>query len=181
MITEKEFKELFHRLYSPLCNYAIKIVNDRDRAEDIVQEVLVDFWNKNRNSSEIDKPDNYLIRAVKFKSIDVLRKVTRELAEKDSFDNNVREMYYQDEPIDEEKETSTREILQFAIGQLPEKTRLVFIRSKMDGMSYKEIAEELDISVKTVENQMSRAFKLLREKLKDHRFFEIILIFFLLQ
>ena len=64
-----------------------------------------------------------------------------------------------------------------SISQLPEKTREVFILSKQEGMSYKEISEKLNISPKTVENQMGRAFKHLREKLKNYK--ELLILLFL--
>ena len=73
-MTREEFNDLFERLYSPLCNYAFAILKDHDEAEDIVQTIFVDYWNK-ENKEDIEvKIDNYLIRAVKFKCIDLQRK-----------------------------------------------------------------------------------------------------------
>jgi RNA polymerase sigma-70 factor (ECF subfamily) len=164
-MTRAEFNELFERLYSPLCNYAFAIVKSHDEAEDIVQAILVDFWNKEDKDQIEVKLDNYLIRAVKFKCIDYQRKaVVRRKYEAEALYTTA---IADEEP--EEENPKLKEVVGVAIAQLPEKTRQVFVMCKIDGKSYKEIADELKISPKTVENQMGRAFRHLRESLKDQR------------
>lgn len=169
-MTKTEFQNLFEQLYSPLCNYAFAIVKDHDEAEDIVQGVLVDFWNKGDHSAIDVEYERYLIRAVKFKSIDVLRKL--KVRQK----HEAEIIHLHNHPTEEEAEKNY-ELLHMAISELPEKTREVFTLSKLDGKSYKEIADQLGISVKTVENQMGRAFRHLREKLCKYKELLILLIF----
>jgi len=173
-MNKAEFHILFKSLYSPLCNYAFKILNDHDEAEDIVQGIFVDFWNK-ADKSTISTPfEHYLVRAVKFKCIDYQRKaiVKRKYeAEAIHVQRNLTE-------VDESEKPNMSDVLQMAIAQLPEKTREVFILCKQDGLSYKEISEQLNISQKTVENQMGRAFRHLREKLQPYKN-ESLLIFIL--
>jgi RNA polymerase sigma-70 factor (ECF subfamily) len=160
-MTKAEFNILFERLYSPLCNYAYKIVNDHQEAEDIVQGIFVDFWNKADQALIAAQVDNYLVRAVKFKCIDY----QRHAIVKRKFEAEA--VHTQTEVLnsEESEKTNLSDLLQIAIAQLPEKTREVFILCKQDGLSYKDIATQLNISPKTVENQMGRAFKHLREKL----------------
>lgn len=174
-MTKNEFQELFNRFYSPLCNYAFAILKDHDEAEDVVQGIFVDFWKK-ENKQDIDvEYERYLIRAIKFKCIDYQRKevVKRKYESEAIHTGSISE----EEPKDENPKL--KELLHLAIGSLPEKTREVFMMAKLDGLSYNEISEHLKISPKTVENQMGRAFKLLREKLKGQQGL-LILLFYLL-
>lgn len=172
-MTKIEFQQLFEQQYSALCHYAFAIVQDHDDAEDIVQAVFVDFWSK-ISQREIDGPlENYLVRAVKFKCIDFHRSTAiKRKYESEAIHN---------QPIDEPEPSDNEELtnmINMAIHQLPEKTQEVFLLSKREGLSYKEIADKLHISPKTVENQMGRAFKHLREKLKNYKDLLVFLIFF---
>ena len=176
-MTREEFNSLFERLYSPLCNYAFAIIKDHDDAEDIVQSIFVDFWNKEDKSGIEVKIDNYLIRAVKFKCIDYQRKVA--VKRKHEAETVHTTNIFEEET--EEENPQLKDMLNIAISQLPEKTREVFIMSKLDGLSYKEIAEHMNISPKTVENQMGRAFKHLREMLKDYKNVVLSILFFWMQ
>ncbi len=173
-MTKSEFHTLFNKLYNPLCNYANAILKDYDRSEDIVQDVLFNFWNK-RDTLEIadSKIENYLIRSVKFKCIDHHR---QDIIKRKYEEETVHSGENYDQQDNDEK-PDYKAILFQAIAQLPEKTREVFTLSKMDGLRYNEIAEKLNISPKTVENQMSRAFKHLRSILNDQNLFTIITIF----
>ena len=172
-MNKSEFHTLFDELYSPLCNYAFAILKDHDEAEDIVQGIFVDFWNKENKDSISTEYERYLIRAVKFKCIDFQRKegVKRKY--------QAEAIHTQSSVIHEkeEEDSNLKEVLNLAIAQLPDKTRRVFMMSKLDGLSYKEIAEQMDISPKTVENQMGRAFRHLREKLAKHKDLLIFLVY----
>lgn len=171
-MTKDEFQILFKSNYNGLCNYAFAMVKDHADAEDIVQGVFFDFWNKLNELNIEGKFENYLIRAVKFKCIDFHRK--KAVAQK--YENEAaRESQFEEKEDEKEK---LKDLLTVAINQLPEKTKEVFLMSKQEGMSYKEIADHLNISPKTVENQMGRAFKHLREKLKDYKDLLALLIFF---
>jgi len=171
-MSKKEYQILFETHYSKMCRYAFAIVQDHDEAEDIVQTVFVDFWKKEDKENITANFENYLIRAVKFKCIDFQRKlVVKRKYEAEA----IHEQSHTEEVEDNQDEM--KRLLHKAISELPEKTREVFMMSKLDGLSYKEIAESLEISPKTVENQMGRAFKHLREKLKKNPALMAILIF----
>lgn len=178
-MTKEEYHKLFETHYDALCNYAYAIVKDYDEAEDIVQGVFINFWNNDNKSDIADKAKQYLIRSVKFKCIDYQRKaVVKRKYEKEAI--HTMESDRQDhEAIDIGlgESTDLKDVLMMAISELPEKTREVFMMSKLDGLRYKEIADHLNISPKTVENQMGRAFKHLREKLKDYKDLLALLIF----
>jgi RNA polymerase sigma-70 factor (ECF subfamily) len=179
-MTKEAYQQLFEKHYQPLCNYAFAIIKDYDDAEDIVQGVFIKFWN-NENKAEIgDKAKQYLVRSVKFKCIDYQRKETvkrkyeKEAIHEMTADNRAS---IGDVGYEEEAETQLKDVLMLAISELPEKTREVFMMSKIDGLRYKEIAEHLGISPKTVENQMGRAFKHLRDKLKDYKELLALIVF----
>lgn len=173
-MTKEAYNQLFESSYSSLCNYAYAIVQDYDEAEDIVQGVFVNFWN-NENKEAIEaKVKQYLVRSVKFKCIDYQRKqIVKRKYEKEA----LHAANHWEVEEDHTENTVLKDTLMLAISELPEKTRAVFMMSKLDGLSYKEIADELEISPKTVENQMGRAFRHLREKLAGYK--ELLILFIL--
>jgi len=183
-MTKEAFQELFDTNYDGLCNYAYAIIKDYDDAEDIVQGVFIKFWN-NENKDEIgDKAKQYLVRSVKFKCIDYQRKeVVKRKYEKEAAHTLDAENRSEIGSVgfEDDADTPLKDMLMLAIAELPEKTREVFMLSKLDGLRYKEIAEHLGISPKTVENQMGRAFKHLREKLKDYKELLTLLLFLLFE
>jgi RNA polymerase sigma-70 factor (ECF subfamily) len=158
-INKKSFEHLFDLYYNPLCNFALSISKDYDKAEDIVQEVFVQIWKK-RSSLAIDKNiKNYLFTATKNKAIEWLRR-------EKLFDKYAESQVIQDFNRNDVDELAQKyemlEKLYSSVRQLPPKCQQVFKLGKINGLTYAEISEELNISVKTVENQMSRALKLLR-------------------
>lgn len=176
-MNEKEFEELFHTKYNSFCNYANTIIKDEAAAEDIIQEIFIDFWKRHGNKELTFKAENYIVRAIKYKCIDFIRKQA-------VHKNYVNENLQLSPGIGEEdplhpSDVDIKLVLDLAINELPAKTKEVFILSKISRLSYKEIALKLGISEKTVENQMARAFKHLRIKLKDYKFFQVMLFFFL--
>lgn len=174
-MTKEAYNKLFAESYSSLCNYAYAIIKDYDEAEDIVQGVFVNFWNNEKKGEIEEKAKQYLVRSVKFKCIDYQRKkIVQRKYEKET-------LHLQDdivqEPFDENAETGMKDALMLAISELPEKTRDVFMLCKLDGLSYREIAAHFNISPKTVENQMGRAFRHLREKLHVYKGLLLFLLF----
>ena len=161
---EKEFEEIFHRYYSPLCNYASKIISDEISAEDVVQNLFIQLW-ESEKLKRVKNTEHFLLQAVKFKCIDFLR--TRN-PQKNIPLENIKDagLSGPDELIEEDIEP----LFYYFTAKLPPKTREVFLLSRRSGMTYKEIADELDISVKTVENQMGRALRILKDLLKEHKY-----------
>ncbi|TYB78169.1 RNA polymerase sigma-70 factor [Bizionia saleffrena] len=157
------FKQLFDKHYRPLCVYAINFTNSKDTAEEIVQIVFVDFWNKRDIINVHTSLKSYLYKMAYHQFLMSLRKknkettVLEELKYKLLQDNN--------SPTAQELEHKyTR--LQSIINDLPERCQDV-LKLKMEGLKYKEIAETLNLSVKTVESQMRIAFIKIRDAYKD--------------
>ncbi|MEP1034105.1 RNA polymerase sigma-70 factor [Ekhidna sp.] len=158
-----EFEDLFHTYYSPLYNYAYVILKNERDAEDVVQEVFVDVWDKG-SFKQLEQPDRYLLRAVKFKSINLLQRLRSKEA---NFSDIYQEELVLPDPS-EFKEDDILPLLHFFAAKLPQKTQEIFLLSRKNGLTYKEIAEERGISIKTVETQMSRALKILRKLVAEH-------------
>lgn len=162
---QREFQEIYHQFFNGLANYAFSILKDKDAAKDVVQDVFLDLWNKREILIIKTSLEAYLVRSVKFKSIDFIRKDKT----KQQYIANVTPLSSLQTATEDDNslEDERKQQLSYAIAQLPTKCRQVFMLSRGSGYTYKEIAEEMEISVKTVENQISRAFNLLRQKLSD--------------
>lgn len=165
-----EIKHIFNEYYSPLCNYATKIVKESTIAEDIVQSLFIQLWETNKLTT-IEKPERFLLRSTKFKCIDYLRK------------HNASSTVLIDSELTNEKanlldlnEEDIEPLLHYFASKLPPKTREVFLLSRTSGLTYKEIANEKGIAVKTVEAHMSKALKTMRILLKEHDFFSLLLL-----
>ncbi len=172
-MTDSIFESLFKKHFAMLSNIANAVVKDDDQAKDIVQQVFIRFWDK-RNTIDID--DNivaYLKKAVVNTSLNHIEKQKRLNMESD-----INELKLIEEDNNKEQKIETvQEVIKSAIAQLPNKCQTVFSLSKYEGMTNKEIADYLDISIKAVEKHKSRALKELRETLKPYQnFFTIILI-----
>lgn len=161
-----EFETLFRQNYSNLCSYAHNFLKDPETSEEIVQEVMVNFWNR-RNILEIrDSAKAYLYRAVRNSCMNHLKHL------------KVREQHASDarsavaeSTIDPEQVLIMSELewrIREAIDKLPVERKKAFCLSRYEGLTYPEIAERLDISVKTVENQIGAALKTLRKELAEY-------------
>lgn len=160
---ETSFEVLFRQLYSSVCKTIYKIVLDRDVAEDITQDAFVVLWEKRAEVTVSVK--SYLYRAAINKAFNHLEKSKRWVRSPED-----GEGWHDFTPIDNTTEETiilgeTQKKVEEALNSLPPACRTVFLMSRMDEMSYKEIAEVLQISIKTVENQMSKALRILRERL----------------
>lgn len=159
-INEHNFQIVFKRFYNPLCNFAASIVKDDKLAQDVVQDVFTHLWDKRNAISISENEKSYLFSAVKNKSIEKLRQQMSESQLADA----IRIM--QEQPVEIEADKYLlREHINNSLRQLPPKCKQIFELSKMNGLTYAEIAEELDISVKTVENQIGKAYRILRDLL----------------
>lgn len=156
-MTVKEFEIFFRRLYLPLGMYALRIVDDADVAEDMVQEAFLKTWERLEEGLEISNFKSFIYRSVRNVCLSYLSSLKETVGEE-----------FVPEVDEEEIDTSFRDArIWKAIDELPEKCREIFLMSKRDGYSNEEIAEELGISIKTVKNQMTKAFNRLREALSD--------------
>ncbi len=174
---KRAFRYFFDKYYRELCNFVNLYLKDEALAEEVVQDIFVYFWENKQKIKIHSSVKAYLFGASKFKSLNVLRSQKKNIswqAEFSDSDGGIDEI-----PMEEYADASEfRTILEEAIQKLPEKCRAIFLLSKRMDMSNKQIAEELGVSVKTVENQITIELRKLREALEPHR--EKIFLFFLI-
>lgn len=174
--TEKDFENVFKEYFPFLCSFAKKYVEDLDDCKDIVHNVFLNLWQK-QDQIDLSIPIKaYLFKAVHNKCLNHIRdrkKIVKHDLEKD---NEAIPGYIDSRDYLEESELQERIVK--AIDDLPDKTKRIFSLNRFDSKKYREIADIEGISIKTVEDQMSKALKLLREKLKDYLIIYIFIHFF---
>lgn len=161
---EAFFEALFHTYYKQLCRFSFRIVHDKDLSEDVVQTCFINFWQKRETISIQSSFKSYLFRAVYNRSINEYLRAKKHTNEEISVLNEVSGSISED-PLLVMQAQETQEKIDAAIAAMPDGCRTVFMLSREEQLSYKEIAEMLQISVKTVENQMGKALRILREHL----------------
>ena len=170
-IKEIDFEVSFKEYYTPLCQYAYSFILDQDASEDLVQEIFLKIWDK--SPSIKSSLSSYLYRAVKNACIDQMKKkVKQSLVPIEEIEDQIEVEFELDR---EENMTQIKEKVEKAIYSLPPKCQEIFLMRRNMQMSYNEIASSLDISKKTIENQMNLAIKKLRSQLSKSD----LLIYFL--
>ena len=166
--SDSDYTFLFNELYSPLCQYCMNLTGEKETAEDIVQEQFVYIWENRKKLGNIKSLKSYLFKAVKNKSINHLKKQFSGSSE--CITENITENDLKGNLPDPEEMLKNKELghlLNKAFTRLPEKCRIIFTMKKVGELTNKEIARNLNISVKTVENQMTIAFRRLIEYISD--------------
>ncbi len=159
------FEQLFTEKFSVLCAYANHFVNDLDASQDIVQDVLFHLW-EIKEQLPIDIPPRALLfKSVQNKCLNHIKHKKVEEKYSESVLNQPQNIMYE-QHISES--TTLHEVLRKGIDMLPPERKKIFIMQRYDELSYKEIAERLDISVKTVENQIGKALQFLRNYMQSH-------------
>lgn len=174
---KKAFERLFMEWYVRLCVYAESIVRDPDAAEDLVQNVFCRLWEKRGIVNIHESAKAYLYRATYNACLNVLKHEKVRLAffefleaQENKHENNVEHFF------DEENRNAVIREINRAIETLPEQCREIFVLSRFAGKKSLEIAEMLNLSVRTVEVQLYRAMKRLREELAYLRNSEILFL-----
>jgi RNA polymerase sigma-70 factor, ECF subfamily len=168
---EEAFEELFNLFYTNLCRHAQSIVRQKDVAEDIVQEVFYGLWQKRASLNIEHTLSAYLHRTVYYQCMKYLRR--KSLEKNANTDNKYRllegEILYKqsEQPFSEIQQKDLKNEINKGIENLPEKTKEIFILSRKYSFKNKEIAERLDIDIKTVEYHMAKALVALRKRLKN--------------
>ena len=155
------FKVRFQKHYPRLCAIAYGYVSDKDDSEDIVQEAFIHIWDKGKDDLPEQEFMAYLATAVKNGCISFLRKRKNDTVSIEEYP--LADSHPADASLEgDEERPSPEELLEKALSTLPPKCREVFLMAKLHGMKYREIASKLEISEKTVDNQMTKAIRLLR-------------------
>ncbi|WP_163718672.1 RNA polymerase sigma-70 factor [Mangrovibacterium lignilyticum] len=162
---DRLFDYFFDKYYQGLCVYAYKILNSHDKAEDVVQEFFVKIWDKRESLMISSSVKSYFIRSVHNICLD-------HIARQDSRDSyksyqlthtSIQDLV--DYPL---LDFELEQLLNKTIDSLPDKIKETFILSRIDGLTYPQIAEQQGISVKTVEYRIGKALLILRTELSDY-------------
>lgn len=165
---EEAYEYLFLNYYNNLYSYAFRILNNESDAKECVQSTFCHIWDIRKSLNINDSLKSYLYRSVYNGSIDIIRKkrVLEKYEERGFLDIYLYGVIQNPEAEIKLLGSETRKAVQSSINSLPERCREIFIRCRVMGYTHAEIASSLNISVKTVENQMTIALTKLREKLK---------------
>lgn len=164
------FEDIFRKYYQSLCLFALKYVKDHDDAEEIVQDMFVRIWQKRAELTIATSLKSYLYQAVRNTCLNHLKH------------NNIK-LEYQRNTIESSPSTDVSDTLvalelevkiQGTLDKLPPERKKIFLMNRNEGLKYREIAEKLNISIKTVENQMGKALKFLKTELID--FLSIVIL-----
>ena len=158
-----------------MCGFAGKYIDDKDEAEEVVQEVFFNYWSKKETLDIIGALEAYLYRSVRNACLNHLKHM------------QVRTKFVEQASLQEEECSFSNSIevlelqvkIEDSIDQLPSERKKIFKLSREEGLKYREIADQLGLSVKTVETQMGKALKFLRENLTEY--LPVLLLIFLLQ
>lgn len=161
------FEQVFRTYYAPLCLYAISITGRKEIAEEIVQELFYKIWKERESLNILRSLKSYLYGAVRNQSLQYCEQ------------HLVRERYRQnvqsaseekpaETPLDHLEYRELKEIIDHTLLRLPERRRRIFVMHRFEGLKYKEIAEHLSLSVKTIEAEMTKAYRLLRKELEKY-------------
>ncbi len=171
---QSAFQQVFHQHYSNACKAIRRFIRDNSTVEDLAQEVFVRFWERRDRIEVKTSIGAYIHRMAINEALSFLRKQKR--FQQDDIDNfNFADKESSTIQVMEGEELKVK--IKNAIDCLPPKCKAIFLLSRHEEMSYREIAEKLEISIKTVENQMSKALRVMREQLKDHLHLMIIMGF----
>lgn len=168
-VSKGDFEAVFKEYYNPLVNFVNKYLNNVESSREIIQMTFVKIWNNKENIEVKSSIKAYLYQIAKNSMIDYIR------SNKNSVSNielNIKQM--EEYPEDESTELDpyiVRQAIEKALLPLKPKSREIFVMNKFEGLNYEEIAEYLDISKRSVEDNISKVIKHLKEELKNHPYF----------
>ncbi|MCX6282456.1 MAG: RNA polymerase sigma-70 factor [Bacteroidetes bacterium] len=163
----REFERLFMRYYEPLCQHAGKILNDTNTAEDVVQEFFYQFWKNRKTFTPKFSLNAYLYQSIRNNSLHYLE----HLAVRKRYAEQVLSEFQDTIPAHLQTEVDLSELdkaINETFQQMPERCSRIFRMNRFEGKKYREIAEILSISVKTVEADMGKALQIFRKSLREY-------------
>lgn len=156
---------IFRKYYSFLCKSVYRIISDVQITEDLAQDVFYEVWRKREQLKIKTSLKAYLKRAALNKALNYIRDQKIDFRNAPAKEELISK---EDSIVQELAADNLQQEIDAAIDNLPERCRLVFVLSRFEELSYRQISKELDISMKTVENQISKALKSLRIALAEH-------------
>jgi RNA polymerase sigma-70 factor (ECF subfamily) len=164
-LNEHTLESLFRDHFVGLCKFAAGYVKDDEAAKEIVQDSFVTLWEK-RDSIDLSKPvKSYLSTTVRNKCLNYLRDHKKFSTDLLALEHLTYETVYETDHL---VESDIRDQIAAAIAELPERCREIFVLSRFQHLKYQQIADQLRISVKTVETQMSKALQHMRTRLEEY-------------
>lgn len=165
----KAFEQLFRAYHAPLCLYAISITGRKEVAEEIIQELFYTLWKEKERLNILRSIKSYLYGAVRNQSLQYCEY------------NLVRERYNEKvlsrakdspavTPHEELEYSELKGIIDRTLARLPDRRRQIFAMHRMEGLKYKEIADRLSLSVKTIEAEMTKTYQLLRKEIEKYTY-----------
>lgn len=162
----KAFEQLFRNYYSPLYHYAMSIVGERDAAEEIVEELFYVIWRDRGKLDIFRSTKSYLYTSVWNSCIQYIRQRQKE---NECYQNMQQLLPGYTDSLEEETEYhELQALVEACLTKMPDRCRQVFQMHRTEGLKYTEIANKLDISVKTVEAAISKALNILRKEIESY-------------
>lgn len=161
---EQAIKILYKEYYDQMCNVVWRMLNDKTVTEDIVQEVIMEVWRNRDQITFTSSLYGYLKKACVNRSLNFIRRQKVKLED----DSMLVYHFKKDHTHNSIEAQDLKSIISSTIMKLPDRCRQVFILSRYEYMSYKEIGAELNISVKTVENQIVKALRILKANVNPY-------------
>lgn len=158
---KKTFSELYVSNFTQMCDFAVSITHDEEVTKELIQDVFINIWTNREHWRPKSTIRSYLYRAIKNRAFDYLKhkKVEREWHNRNYQSNSENA----ETPYEQYTRAELEQFIQKAVDELPEKRKMIYLLSRIQGLKYREIADVMKISEKTVENQMGHALKKLRE------------------
>lgn len=171
---ETAFRNLFDTYWEHLYSVALMLTKSEALAEDIVQEIFLKIWNKRTELPEVEKPDSYLFIIARNHIYNVLKQQQRE----EQYNKHILDWFEgsKQNPESELLFKESAELLSKAVANLSTQQRAVYKLAREQGLSYHEVAAQLNISTNTVKNHLSIALKYIREYLRHHASPTVMLI-----
>ncbi|MDR0743817.1 MAG: RNA polymerase sigma-70 factor [Tannerella sp.] len=165
----KAFQLFFDYTYSTLYRYANYFIEDEDLCKDVISDVYLYIWQNRRKLPEIRDYENYLFVCVRNQSLNYLKSINR--YQKIRLDHaDIQDLTDRTTPEKNMLYDELKSIIELTVNSLPQKCRLIFFMVREEGMKYKEAAEILSISERTVHAQMCIALKKIGRVIKEYRF-----------
>lgn len=175
---QQAFAELFNNHYDAVFSTAIQYCKIKTIAEDVVQAVFIDVWEKRSGLSDVENAPAWLRTVTRNKAITALKKESRQ----EQYKTAVKELFETEEntPLQQLILRQKQELIQKILNSLPARQKQVYTLSRYDGGTYAEIGKGLGISAETVKEHMAKALKTIREMMLAHKTDLLIALFCLL-
>ena len=163
---ERAIEYLFDRFFEYLCNVVYRVIHDYESARDVVQDLFLEIWKKRETIAIQTALRPYLRRAAVNRGLNYIKRRKIVTSQDEDAARHIPSDIASGQLMLEKEELEKR--INKVINSLPPKCKLVFSMSRFENMSYNEIAQAMEISVKTVENQISKALRILRAEVQLH-------------